>query len=65
MSRLVIATLLPEMLPVPVKRTGAELPCPIEQMNCVRVLAPQLEGVSEKTWYRPGKRARALAAALQ
>lgn len=43
----------------------AELPCPIEHMSCVRVLAPQLEGVFEKPWYKPGKRARALLAALQ
>jgi YcaO-like protein with predicted kinase domain len=43
----------------------SELPCPVEHMSCVRVLAPQLEGVFEKPWYRPGKRARALAAALR
>jgi YcaO-like protein with predicted kinase domain len=43
----------------------SELPCPVEYMSCVRVLAPQLEGVFEKPWYRPGKRARVLAAALR
>jgi YcaO-like protein with predicted kinase domain len=42
-----------------------ELPCPVEHMSCVRVLAPQLEGLFEKPWYRPGRRARDLAAALQ
>ena len=43
----------------------AELPCPVQHMSCVRVLALQLEGVFEMPWYRPGKRARALSAALQ
>jgi YcaO-like protein with predicted kinase domain len=43
----------------------SELPCPVENMSCVRVLAPQLEGVFEKPWYRPGNRARSLSAALQ
>ncbi|NJO36121.1 MAG: YcaO-like family protein [Rhodospirillales bacterium] len=43
----------------------SELPCPVEHMSCVRVLAPQLESVSEKSWYRPGQRARALSVALQ
>jgi YcaO-like protein with predicted kinase domain len=43
----------------------AELPCPVQHMSCVRVLAPQLEGVFEMPWYRPGKRARAVSAALQ
>ena len=43
----------------------SELPCPVEQISCVRVLAPQLEGVFEKPWYRPGRRACELSAALQ
>ena len=42
----------------------SELPCPLKQVKCVRVLAPQLESVFEKSWYRPGERARALLATL-
>ncbi len=41
---------------------SADLPCPIDGLSCVRVLAPQLEGVFEKPWYQPGRRARALLA---
>jgi ribosomal protein S12 methylthiotransferase accessory factor len=43
---------------------GAELPCPIAAVSCMRVLVPELEGMFEKSWYRPGRRARALAATL-
>ena len=43
---------------------SAELPCPVDGLSCVRVLAPQLEGVFEKSWYQPGDRARAMLASL-
>jgi ribosomal protein S12 methylthiotransferase accessory factor len=43
----------------------ADLPCPVDNFACVRVLVPELETMFEKTWYRPGKRARALARSLQ
>ena len=43
----------------------AELPSPLDVAHCVRVLAPQLEGVVDKPWYKPGRRALALAKMLQ
>jgi ribosomal protein S12 methylthiotransferase accessory factor len=46
------------------KILAADLPCPIESFACVRVLAPELESLYEKPWYRPAKRAQALAKAL-
>jgi len=43
---------------------AADLPCPVEGASCVRVIAPDLESLFEKAWYRPGARAAALAQSL-
>jgi YcaO-like protein with predicted kinase domain len=42
----------------------SHLPCPVDNMRCVRVLAPKLEGVFEMAWYCPGERARNFVANL-
>lgn len=44
---------------------AGDLSCPVAGFSCVRVLAPELESLYEKSWYRPGDRARAIAKSLE